>query len=793
MNISLKQTGFFFAFLLTLFSASPFAFSADASQADATPKPSDKTATRPLPVQTIYDPNDAKVEAVADSLEYQKDSGKLIARGNAVITYQGTRILADYAEVDTDAKKAYAKGHVMIFKRDVPRLQGEEIYYDFGNHTGSFPNARAINEPFYARGKDIQQVREGVEKIKGGTVTTCNLEKPHYEIRCKSATLYVDEKLIMRNATIYVLGHPVFWLPWLDIPLNWPEIPLQVMAGHTTEYGAYIELSKGITFNKYLWGKAHIDWRSKRGFGAGWDQYYDFGKLAHGNVKLYLTQDKKAPTPGYIDPGSGQLNPYAKREDRERGRVTWRHRTDITPDTHVTLRYHRVADQYFLQDFFEDEFRSDMQPKSFVTGIHNTERYGAMIHLEKKMNSYESMVERLPEARLDWKNQPFFTEKVFNESRVQFDNLNLRNSGISSNPNTPRVDASSRKAIRTDVYTRWYMPLKWKDINVMPFAGYRGTGYSHQLNSNNATFRSAAEYGVDLRTHFYRIFDVSFDKIGIEVNQLRHIFEPSVVFKGTNSTVSNGKLIHFDTVDYLDDAASVVMGLENRLQTKRIVNGKTQRVDVVSLNTFVHFEGSKQNSLQGGDTGFISLDNELVLRPYEWLQFQTRLEYDFTGNFLKFSTNDMLIRKGPWKLIFGYRYMHPHFDGYSEQQIPESKELVFDTRYQINHLWEVGGYIRYDTSTSGIQEYQVSATRDLHDFILEFGYNVRNSWINNNNNQLFFNFRMKGIPGISLSAGGGRASFSEPRIGETVAGANAGAGRFGAPIMTGSTPLLSER
>ncbi len=39
------------------------------------------------------------------------------------------------------------------------------------------------------------------------------------------------------------------------------------------------------------------------------------------------------------------------------------------------------------------------------------------------------------------------------------------------------------------------------------------------------------------------------------------------------------------------------------------------------------------------------------------------------------------------------------------------------------------------------------------------------------NNQLYFNFRMKGFPDLALR-NGSKASFSEPRIGETVAGAN---------------------
>jgi hypothetical protein len=399
-----------------------------------------------------------------------------------------------------------------------------------------------------------------------------------------------------------------------------------------------------------------------------------------------------------------------------------------------------------------------------------------------KMNSYESMVERLPEVRLDWKNQPFYKELVHNESRVQFDNLTK----------TYGHTSEKQKAVRTDAYSRWYMPLKWKDVNVMPFAGYRGTEYSQLRLSDASSYRSVIEYGTDLRTHFYRIFDVSFDKMGIEVNQLRHVFVPSVTFQGTQSTLSNQKITHFDTVDFLDNSAELVFGLENRLQTKRVINGRTQRVDFVSLNTYLHFEANPKDS-PGDGTGFTAFENDLTLRPYEWLQFQTRVKYDYSGNFLQFANNDMLIRKGPWKFVFGYRYQHEYLDKYEEQWIEGSSELLFETRYQLNHLWEVGGYIRYDTATTGIQEYQVSATRDLHDFILEFGYNVRNSWIDENNNELFFNFRMKGLPSFQVGAGGGRATFAEPRIGETVAGANAGAGMFQTATLADQTPPLSAQ
>lgn len=808
MKTSEKRSAAVLAFAFLFFLAIPPAFS-DEKTSDSTP-----TKDRDLPVKSLFDTSSAKVEAVADNLEYSKDSGKMIARGNAVITYGGTRLLADYAEVETAEKKAYAKGHVMIFEGDAPRLQGEEIYYDFGNHTGSFPNARAINAPWYARGEMVQQVREGVNKIQKGSITTCNLEKPHYEIRCKKATLYVNEKLILHSATIYVLGKPIFWLPWFDIPLNWPNIPIQLTQGYDKKDGFNVGIIKGVTFNKHLWGKATVDWRQKRGTGGGWKQYYDYEKWAKGNIKLYWTQDRKAPTINFIDPKTGSaMGPFERLEDREHGRgeITWHHRTDLDDKTHVLLRYHRVADEYFLQEFFEQEYRGNIQPHSFVTTTRNSDRYGAMVHLEKKMNAYESLVTRLPEVRLDWKNQPFFSDKVYNESRLQFDALAKRFNRSTYHENTKRIDT----------YSRYFVPMKWKEVGLTPFAGYRMTSYSRDTGGQDTHIRSVGEYGADLRTHFYKTYPVSFDTLGIEVNHLRHLAEPSIRMEGVASSLEYRKLQHFDTVDRIDDAAKLIFGLDNRLQTKRVISGKSQRVDIVSFNTYLFFDmmPSRENPNMKG-ARFSNFENQLVLRPYEWLQYQARVQFDFASHILKRVDQDIIFRKGKWRFLFGYSQVHDYFDYATDLSVQKSQQFIIDARYKVNPLWMAGGYIRWDTSDRnrlnnlvwtpemdsvsngfqgyGIQEWEITATRDLHDFLLDFGVNARHSLVNSANsnknkmNHTFFvRFIMKDT-GIGIGSTG-RAPFCAPRIGETVAGASEGGSFFDSPMTPGENLPLYMR
>ncbi len=714
-----------------------------------------------LPVQTVYDKQDAQVEVVADQLEYARAQKKMIAQGHAVITYQDVKITADYAEVDTQAKEAYARGHVFIFRGESLAAKGEQVYYDFGNHTGRFPDARVVTDPWYATGAKVDQVAKGVLKVDEGCLTTCYQEEnPNYQIRAKKATLYTGDKMIARNVTLYIMGKPVFWLPYLVLPLNARHSPITVSPGYSSEDGGYILTSTGYSINKHLTGKILADWRSKRGAGGGAILDYEYGPLFRGQLVGYLTHDERAPTPGHqnID---GLDDPYGNLEERTRGRLTWRHRTDFAPHTHIIAKYHRAADEFVLRDFFHKEERLEREQRSFVAATHNTERYGLLLHAQKRMNRYEALVERLPELRADWRNQPFMKPWLFYQARASYANLHTRYGRSEREEDVNRFDSVHE----------WSAPMKWNDLKFTPYVNARGTYYSRQRFEDGDRFRVALGMGTDVRTQFYKTFNVTSDKAGIEINNLRHIFEPSVQVNSIHpSTVGDESLTHFDKVDKIDDVDVVTFGLENRIQTKRVINGKMQRVDIVSFNTFLNYVAHRRSV--DDPNLFSSVDPELVLRPYQWLQYEVRARFDIDNHEFQVFNQDLVTRFGRAKFLFGHRFVQNPDTISSAGVVDTSNLILFEAAYQLNKLWRIGGYIRFDADDSDLEEWQVSATRDLGClWLLDFGYNVRNSAISNSNKELYFNLRMKNYPDFGLRSGS-RATFADPRIGETVAGAN---------------------
>jgi lipopolysaccharide assembly outer membrane protein LptD (OstA) len=697
-------------------------------------------------------PAPGKVEAVADQLEYDRGGKRIIGKGNVVVTYGDTKLTADYAEVETDTKKAYARGHVIILRSEKVAARGEEAYYDFLNHQGRFPNGQSVDGPWFAEGKEVRQVSENKIEIEDAGITTCDRERPHYQIRAKKVSVFRGDKIFARNVTVNILGKPVFWWPYAVIPLQEKrESPIQIQPGYSSQYGGYILTSKGFSVTKWLWGRWNIDWRSKRGFGGGADFDYHFDRFkTDGRIQTYLTQDHDSPTPGL------RPNPYDQREDRTRGRVTWKHRTDFNPDTHVILRFNNMSDEFFLQDFFEKEFRSDVEPTSFATFTHNSDRYGFYIFNQKQIRSFETVTERLPEVRFDWKNAPFFTDRLYYESNTSFANLNQTFSRSELDYDT----------VRFDTFHEWTLPLRWRGFKLTPLANIRETLYTRDRWNSDPIARIAFGGAADLRTHFYRVFNVNADFLGIEINQLRHVFEPSFRYDSTvHSSVSSEDLQEFDSVDAVDDRNRFTFGLENRIQTKRIVNGKMQRVDLVSLNTFLSYDFHPDGEYRR--SGFSLLYGDLQIRPYDWFQFEIRYEYDMIRDSFREFNQDLIAKHRRFRFLFGHRYLGKNrfLDSDSAHQ------FVFDVSVWLNERWKVGGYVRWDAEDHELEEWQVSATRDLHDFLLDFGYNVRNSDIDESNKELFFLLRLKAFPDYPLKSGN-RASFSEPRIGTTVAGAN---------------------
>lgn len=743
---------------LLVFSAGSFAETE--SKPEEPKKAEEKASSAEKIIEGVQSPEKlpASLEAVADKLEYTREEHKISAVGNVVVTYKNTKLTADKVEVYTDTKKAYAEGHIKICHGEAI-LAGDKAYYDFQNNKGSIPGGRVIYPPWYAYGEQIEQISADEIKVYNGWVSTCDYARPHWAIQAQRSTIYPGDKIIAQNVTLRVLGTPIAWLPFLTVPLDNDDSPIQVEPGYSKDFGLYVLTSAAVSLNKNIKVTGHIDWYQDRGVGGGVDVKYRFEHLGRGIANTYVIQDSKKPN-------ISEVNPFDNRSEAWRYRASWKHLAPIDPQTYAFMQFNKFSDKYFMQEYFEDEYNREIHPRTSFNLTHDEDLYGFYVDVWKRMNKFYDEIERLPEVRFHMNRQEVRTTNFYYESDSSVSNFNRLYANSSASESVKRFDTAHELSY----------PWRWNQISFSPYGNVRETFYSRQLDSGNPRARTILGAGIEADTRFYKTWDKEGEILGVKWNKIRHIVEPSIVYDGIREcTVSHDELFQMDSIDKLDDIDIVVFGVENRLQTKRLENGKWTRVDIVSVNTYLAYEFHSQ---EYGGNRFTRTNTEVILRPYNWLQFKFDTEYNIVRQQFENANFDIVVDSKKLTILLSWRFLKRVQEGeyrdlVTEGVVPSSgnKLLTFDISYKLNKLWTIGGYIRTEFYDSKIEEWELRATRDLHDWLLHFGFNYRDSDINKSNLTAFFELTLKAFPAVNLKAGH-RASFSSPRIGREISGSS---------------------
>jgi LPS-assembly protein len=689
---------------------------------------------------------DIPVDVMADQLEYVKGENKVIGTGNVVVTYDTMQLTCDYAEVYTDSKQANAKGHV-ILSRENDVLRGDEGSYNFATDSGTFPGGEFINVPYYGTGDDLTQVNKDKITLENATLTTCDhiidpRELTHYQVFAKSVTIYPNDKIIAKNVHIKILDKTVFWLPFIHVPLNDRKAPFHLHPGYSSEEGAYVLGSKRYSVSKDVSGKLHIDWRQKRGWGFGNDLDYSNALLGTGEGKFYIIDDKESPD-------QKSANPYDNRIENTRYRFSWKHKKTIGR-TSFMAEINKFSDKFLLKDFFEKEYKNEVTPETYVNVTHNRDNFGVFVNVEKRINHFVDTLERLPEVRFNWNNQEIADTNVYYKNETSFNHFNKKIAHSSNDTDVSRFDT---------VHEVSY-PVKIQQISIRPFANWRGNYYSKNAGGEENIYRQVIGGGAEATTKFYRIWDVQSNALGLDINKLRHILQPNIRYDSVRMrSVYPRELFQIDAIDAIDDKDVIKVGFDNRLQTKRFFGDQEKTVNIVSYNTYMTYAFKEET--MGGST-FLTWENELEFRPYDWLMGKATSVYDVPNDEFRTFDLDIELRGGnKWNMYVQHKFLK---EG--------SKQLTVHGTYKINDLWGLGGYMRFEFDERDVaEEWEIRATRDLHCWFLDFGYNVRNSDIDSANKEVFVELTLKAFPDYPLKSGN-QASYSRARMGDTVSGAN---------------------
>ncbi len=654
-----------------------------------------------------------------DTVEFKSEGREILAEGNVEIVYQGSKISCQRVRVFIDEKIAIAEGNVKLDKDTGEQLTGETIVYDFGEQTGVLINSAVAMQPYYGKTDLMEKVSDSKFVLENAELSTCDLPHPHYCLRVSEAEIVPGETLTAKDIRLSILDIPLMYFPCYVQDLKDKRPRLMITPGRRKDLGTYLLGSWRYYLNDNARGLLHFDWYQNKGWAQGVDLNYNTKVVGSGNVKYYRIDEED----------TRKDVPESLRESDERSRIEMRHRWDPSARDHIVLEYFRQSDPLFRKDYFFREYEKESNPRSFFLYSHAYPNATLSFLGQPRINSFDSVVEKVPELKLETVNQRI------GDTRWHYKNLSSATHLI----NAPANSKVTAETSRLDTSNQLSYLFKFFDINLSPFAGYRNTYYSRSIDRDEDLFRGMFFSGIDMSVKFFKLFDVQTDFMNLNINKLRHIVTPSVQYRyQKDPTVNSTRLFQFDEVDALQKSNQLTFSLENKLQTKR--NGATEDLGRLILSS--NYAIGDNSSLA---SGFQSLTYDLEFKPYTWWEFDSDGEYDTIQKFFKTVNMDYWMNIGKSRTVLGYRFKHD-----------ESSQMTAGFDCTLNPFWKLGIYERFEFKTGDLVEQEYRLQRDMHCWIMELIINRRES----EGITFLLAFRLKAFPDIGIDAS---KSFTPPR------------------------------
>lgn len=270
----------------------------------------------------------------ADRMDHDTASDQLTATGKVEMTWQGMTVTADQATFNRQNKVLVATGNVTMVKAgDV--MWGERLIMDTETGRSEMENGHIFMTKgnFRADGSQIARLGDDQYALHEGELTTCDAETPSWKFGATDFDVTVEEYATGSNVVFYVKDVPVFYFPYLILPVKRERQSglLFPRFGTSTKRGVFVDTpfywaispSQEATFN--------LDIQSKRGIGLGADYRYLRSRNSVGSAGGYIIYDNN--------------------EDKVRGQLVQFHREQLPDNLSLIASLNLTSDRTYLRDY----------------------------------------------------------------------------------------------------------------------------------------------------------------------------------------------------------------------------------------------------------------------------------------------------------------------------------------------------------------------------------------------------------------------------------------------------------
>ncbi len=290
----------------------------------------------------------------ADQMGYDTTADLVKAEGNVEILWQNTTMTADMATYNRTSQIMTATGNVLIVKGS-DSLRGDNLLMDTGTGRAEMENGRIFitKGNFRADGRRIARVGEDDYAIRKGVLTTCDAEVPSWKFGADELDVTVEEYATGTNVLFYVKDIPVFYFPYIILPVNRERQSglLFPKFGTSSKRGVFMDVPFYWAISPSQDATVNLDIQTTRGVGLGLDYRYLRNRDSDGSLGGYLIYDNT--------------------EKKERGRLIQMHKEQFSESFSLITSLNLTSDRTFLTDYGEK------------SGEYNRQYYDSRIVLTK--------------------------------------------------------------------------------------------------------------------------------------------------------------------------------------------------------------------------------------------------------------------------------------------------------------------------------------------------------------------------------------------------------------------------
>lgn len=697
--------------------------------------------------QTPWNVAGGDLQTQSRTADYDPPTGTATLTGDVIVTSSNTVLTADQAIVDKAKGEVIADGRVRIQSEDMV-WAGEHIRYNFKTKTIQSDQFRAGKPPFFAGGEGLSgDVTNQVYTATNGYITLDDYSNPTLTVRAKRLVIRPGDRFIGHSATLRIAGVPVFYLPFFSQSLSATTPAFTVTPGYRSRFGPFLHGRYNWNWGETLDGKLRLDYRVKRGPGVGPDLNLHLGDWGEAMFKYYYLKDS--------NPETNQLGvPFP--DNRQRVEFNWL----ASPFTNTTFksRVSYQTDEGLRREFFEGDYRANVQPSTFVEARHFWDNYSLSVMAQPRVDNFFETVERLPEVKLTAFRQQLGATPLYYESETRAGYLRR----LFAETNGPT--GLDFEATRADSYHQIVLPtMLFGWLNFTPRAGARVSYYSEAdgpgattREVNRSVFNTGAELSFKLSRTWAGAQGGMFNLDG-----LRHIIEPSVNYVYVpQPDALPGELPQFDAllpslnllpIDYPDfnaidsvDSQNVVRaGMRNRFQTKR--DGQVQ--DLLDWNVFSDFRLRPDP----GQKTFSDVASDLKFRPRRWLTLHSQTRYDPVGGQVRLAFNSLTLEPNTtWSWSLGYFYLRDDFSTAPTAWGGGNNQVMSTIYLRFNENWGLRASHYFDARAHELEEQTYTVYRDFRSWTGALSFRARENVGGKAEYTVAFLFSLKALPRFNV-------------------------------------------